>query len=120
MGGFPSTAGAVDGCHVQVSPPKDDKQSYLNRHQATSINVLAVSGADLTFYYVDASAPGRTHDSRVLRESPLWASMESGERPFPGAVLLADSGYALRDWLITPFIGNNLTQSYQFSVLIRM
>jgi DDE superfamily endonuclease len=104
-GGFPSTGGVIDGCHVNISPPKEDKNSYLNRHHSTSINVLAVAGPDLSFYYVDASAPGRWHDSKVLKESSLWHAMESGERPFAGAVLLGDSGFALRDWLITPFSG---------------
>jgi len=107
LGGFPSTAGAIDGCHIQVSPPNEDKLSYLNRHQVTSINVLAICGPDLSFFYVDASKPGRYHDSRVLKESPIWDTMEAGERPFPGAVFLGDSGYGLQDWLITPFIGNN-------------
>ena len=107
LGGFPSTAGAIDGCHIQVSPSKEDKPDFLNRHQATSINVLAICGPNLSFYYVDASKPGRYHDSRVLKESPIWDSMEAGERPFPGAVLIGDSGYALREWLITPFVGNH-------------
>lgn len=65
-----------------------------------------MAGPDLTFFYVEASAPGRCHDSRVLKDSTLWEAMETGERPFPGAVLIGDSGYALRDWLITPFPGN--------------
>ena len=70
--------------------------------------MLAVAGPDLTFYYIDASKPGRFHDSRVLRESLLWDSMESGAQPFPEAVLIADLGYSLRDWLITPFTGNKM------------
>jgi hypothetical protein len=107
IGGFPSTAGVIDGCHINISPPKKDKLSFLNHHHSTSINVLAVAGPDLSFYFVDASAPGRSHDSKVLKESALWTSMEAGERPFPGGVLLGDSGYALRDWLITPFPGRD-------------
>jgi hypothetical protein len=105
IGGFPSTAGVIDGCHINISPPKNDKLSFLNRHHSTSINVLAVAGPDLSFYFVDASAPGRSHDSKVLKESALWTAMEAGERPFPGGVLLGDSGFALRDWLVTPFPG---------------
>ena len=106
LGGFPSTAGAIDGCHINVSPPKNDKLSFINRHHSTSLNVLAVAGPDLSFFYVDASAPGRCHDSRVLKESSLWEAFESGEEPFPGAVLIGDSGYGLCRWLMTPFPGN--------------
>ena len=40
----------------------------------------------------------------MLRCSSLWRSFEDqGQRPFHGAVLLADSGYPLRDWILTPF-----------------
>jgi hypothetical protein len=66
---------------------------------------MAVAGPDLSFYYVETSFTGRNHDSKVLKSSSLWESMERGEGPFPGAVLLGDSGYPLREWLITPFAG---------------
>ena len=82
----------------------EDEFSYLNRHHRHSINVCAVSGPDLQFYYLNANYGGRSHDSRVLRCSSLWHSFEvQRQRPFPGAVLLADSGYPLRDWILTPF-----------------
>ena len=105
LGGFPSVGGAIDGCHVLVSPPKADKPAYMNRHHSTSLNVMAVAGPDLSFYYVETSSTGRNHDSKVLKNSSLWESMERGEGPFPGAVLLGDSGYPLREWLITPYAG---------------
>ena len=46
---------------------------------------------------------------QVLRESSLWDSFEGGARPFPGAVILGDSAYPNRDWLVTPFPGDEVT-----------
>ena len=105
--GFPSVAGCIDGCHIQVIPPKKDEPSYVNRHQTHSLNVLAVAGPDLAIYFADANAPGRCHDSRVLKKSPLWQCMEVDKNlPFEGAVLLGDLGYPNREWLLTPFPGD--------------
>jgi hypothetical protein len=38
-----------------------------------------------------------------LQESSLWQAFENGYRPFSGAVVLGDSAYPCRDWLIPPF-----------------
>ena len=110
LGGFPSTCGCIDGTHVKVSPPKDDEISFVNRHHNHSLNVLAVCGPDLYIYYAFADRPGRCHDAGVLRESSLWRSFEVNKvRPFRDAVILGDLAYPLREWLITPFPGNSLT-----------
>lgn len=107
IGGFPKVAGCLDGTHVNISPPSKDEISYLNRHHQHSINALAVAGPDLTIFYLNANFPGRCHDSNVLRTSPLWHTFEvEGRRPFEGAVLLGDSAYPLRPWLLTPFPGD--------------
>ena len=106
-GGFPSTAGCLDGCHVRVIPPAKDQTDYINRHHDFSINMLAVAGPDLKFYYINTNYGGRCHDSHVLRQSSLWDQFENrGSRPFPGAVLLGDSAYPLSDWLLTPYSGD--------------
>lgn len=62
---MPSVCGCVDGTHVELKPPKEDEDSYINRHQRKSINVMAVCGPDLKVYYVNAQAPGRWHDAKV-------------------------------------------------------
>ena len=106
MAGFPSVAGCIDGCHIQVIPAKKDETSYVNRHQTHSLNVLAVAGPDLTIFFADANAPGRCHDSRVLKNSSLWQCMEVDKNlPFEGACLLGDLGYPNLEWLLTPFPG---------------
>ncbi len=107
IGGFPKVAGCIDGTHINISPPSNDEISFLNRHHQHSINAMAVAGPDLTIYYLEANFPGRCHDSNVLRSSSLWRSFEdAGNRPFEGAVLLGDSAYPLRPWLMTPFPGD--------------
>jgi hypothetical protein len=107
LSGFPLVAGCLDGTHITITPPTNDENSYVNRHHTHSLNVLAVSGPDLTIYYLNTNHPGRCHDAHVLRQSSLWKSFEEdGNRPFPGAVLLGDSAYPLKPWLMTPFSGD--------------
>ncbi|KAL7632595.1 UNVERIFIED_CONTAM: hypothetical protein RMT77_017098 [Armadillidium vulgare] len=53
------------------------------------------------FYYVSAKWPGSVHDARVLRNSTLYQRMEDNII-FPNAVLLGDSAYPLKPWLMTP------------------
>lgn len=102
---FPRVAGAVDGTHIPVTPPKAQEDDFVNRHHQHSINVMAVAGPSREFFYVNANYPGKCHDSHVLQESSLWRHFEMGWRPFDEAVLLADSAYPLKNWLMTPYRG---------------
>ena len=107
IAGFPCVAGFVDGTHVQVNPPRNDEDPYVNCHHFKSLNVAMVSGSDYTIYFYSSRCPGRWHDSRVIKESSLWTAFEQqGNRPFPGAVILGDSAYACNSWLIPPFRGD--------------
>lgn len=58
IGGFPSVCGCLDGTHIKVHPPQADEQSFVNRHHTYSLNVLAVAGPDLSFYYINTNFPG--------------------------------------------------------------
>ena len=60
-----------------------------------------VCDADLLFINVVARWPGSVHDARILRLSQLFADFESN-RPLQDRVVLGDSGYPLRPWLLTP------------------
>ena len=50
-----------------------------------------------------AKWPGSVHDALVLRESPIFAAFEGNPKPLNGFIL-GDSGYMLRDWLLTPLL----------------
>ena len=107
IGGMISTCAIVDGFHVAYTPPHDDEDAYVNRHHSHSLNCMGLVGPDGTFYAVSTKSPGKWHDSRVMRDSQVWQAFEvQGQRPFPGAIVLGDSAYALTNWLIPPFPGD--------------
>lgn len=100
----PRVAGVVDGSLIKIDAPRDNEGAFVDRNGDHSINIMVVCGPNLEFFYASARWPGSVHDARVLRRSSLLQQWENGWRPFPHAVLLGDSGYGLRKWLITPNI----------------
>ncbi|XP_054259916.1 uncharacterized protein LOC128984604 [Macrosteles quadrilineatus] len=89
--GFPNVLSCVDGTHIPiVSPSTPDKEEYRCRKGFFSINVLGAAGADLEFTNIVARWKGSTHDSRVLKNSRLYAEFEERDM---GGILVGDSGY---------------------------
>lgn len=113
IAGMPLICGVVDGTLIKIDAPSLDEQAYVDRHGNHSINVMLVAGPDLQFYYVCANWPGSVSDARVLRNSSLYDRMEIGWRPFPGGVILGDSIYPLKSWLIPPILQNDGDQAQQ-------
>ena len=68
------------------------------------------------FYYVSARWPGSVNDARVLRNSTLFERFQNGWKPFPNAVILGDSAYPLKDWLIPPLISPTTRAEQRFNV----
>ncbi|RUS74045.1 hypothetical protein EGW08_018194 [Elysia chlorotica] len=101
-GGMPNIIGCVDGTHVRIQAPHGDHaQEFLNRKNFFSINVQIVCGPNLEIMNCVAKWASSVHDARILRESQLFAAFEGNNKPLQG-IFLADSGYMLRDWLLTP------------------
>ncbi|XP_025098862.1 putative nuclease HARBI1 [Pomacea canaliculata] len=103
LGGFPDVVGCIDGTHVRIQAPWRNEHEYVCRKNYHSINVQVICNADLLFIDVVAKWPGSVHDARILRQSSIFAAFEGHPKPVDG-VMLADSGYMSREWLMTPFL----------------
>lgn len=102
MKSFPGVIGCVDGTHVWITAPRENKADYLNRKGYHSINVQVICDHRGKFTNIVAKWPGGTHDSRVLRNSQFWESMEAAGNV--NGLILGDSGYPCRGWLLTPLL----------------
>lgn len=110
--GMPNVVGCIDGTHIPVKAPANDRDSYMNRKGYTSINVLAVCDEGMRFTYVYADRAGSVHDARVLRVSSLGHDLVSDTFLDDGKYhLLGDSAYPLLPTLLVPYRDNgHLTQ----------
>ena len=106
--------GAIDGSHVRIRPPANDEQSHYNRKKYHIIILQGVSDATFKFRNVYIGWPGSTHNSRVLRNSPLFQSAEGDYHTFfrGNTFLIADPAYAARRWL-APTLKRSAAQTPQ-------
>ncbi|KAK9980706.1 hypothetical protein ABG768_000296, partial [Culter alburnus] len=100
VAGFPRICGVIDGTHVRIQAPHQYEDQFVNRKNFHSLNVQLICDPDCKITNVTAEWPGSTHDARVLSESNIYRSFENGSHR---GLLLGDSGYPCRSWLMTPF-----------------
>ncbi|XP_047143531.1 uncharacterized protein LOC105848991 isoform X2 [Hydra vulgaris] len=113
--GFPQCVGAVDGCHIPISAPKDQATSYYNYNGWYSIVLFAVVDSRYRFIYTSVGLPGRNNDSYILQNSSLKGILESnlfdkcckelGDSLVP-LCLIGDSAFPLTRHLLKPYPEN--------------
>ena len=65
--GFPGVIGAIEATHVQIRPPYEHRQPYVNRKSCHSIFFQAVCIHDTSFSHCTSGWPGNVHDSGILK-----------------------------------------------------
>ena len=110
---FPQIVGAIDGCHIEINAPPENKEDYFNRKQYYGINLQGTVNLWLLFQHVAVGHPGSIHDARVLRKSGIFDLAENEEilsartRMVNGGLLkpmlVGDSAYPVKNWLMKPF-----------------
>jgi hypothetical protein len=92
--------GAFDGTHIPAFIPAAEQGPFRSRKGITQ-NILGVVGFDGLFHYSLPGWEGSAHDGRVLTH----ARTEGGFRIRPGHFYLADAGYKLTFYCLTPYRG---------------
>uniref|UniRef100_A0A8C6UX78 Putative nuclease HARBI1 n=1 Tax=Neogobius melanostomus TaxID=47308 RepID=A0A8C6UX78_9GOBI len=110
--GLPGIIGCIDGTHVRIQAPSQDEYLFVNRKGYHSINVQLVCTNDMQIIDLVSKWPGSTHDARILRESALHREFEEGRIT---GLLLGDSGYPLKRWLMTPVIAPRTPQERRYN-----
>ena len=115
---MPNCIGAIDGTHVYISAPPNSIVAADHRNRNKSFSILLQGVVDTKCYFtsVNTGPPGSLHDSAHFKSSELYRKVEEGVMggfhddpmtwpsalPFP-PYIVADRGYPLLSWCITPF-----------------
>ena len=62
---------------------------------------MAIFDSKNKFRYFYAKWPGSCHGSLILESSEIWGAFENGSLH---EIILADSEYLCKNWLLTPFL----------------
>jgi len=93
--GYPGVFGCVDGTHVHITAPLQQKQRYVNRHHGYSIIVQGTCDNNKPFRDVFVGQPGSVEDSRTFSRSPLSVNLFAEEFLHEDEHELGDGGYTL-------------------------
>jgi hypothetical protein len=115
---FPNCIGAIDRSHIYVAAPSNTivAADHRNRNKSFSILLQGVVDSKCYFTSINTGPPGSLHDSAHFKSTELYKKVEAGimggfhDDPltwgtglaFP-PYIVADRGYPLMSWCITPF-----------------
>ena len=85
---FPGIICCVDGTLIRIQAPTLQEYEYVNR-KGYSLNVQLMCNAECKMINWVVKWPGRTHDSRILKESAVYREFEEGLHE---GIILGDSG----------------------------
>lgn len=89
MAQFPGIIGCIDGTHIPIVPPSEEKWSFLNHKRFFSLNIQVTCNHAKIITSLDIFA-GAAHDSRIWRSSYVKAEMARLHAQGAGPYFLLD------------------------------
>lgn len=112
---LPNVLGVIDCTHVVMRAPTENSNVYFNNEGSYSINVQIVCDALCKITHVFTHFPASTPDSTILEQSEIPAVFER-DPPLDG-LLLGDTAYPLKTWLMVPFSGPKTKPELSFNIM---
>jgi DDE superfamily endonuclease len=103
---FPGAVGAVDGSHIPIPSPSEDRQSYYNRNKYHSILLQGVCDHRMKFIDVFAGWPGASHDANVWKNSSIFRRLKDENIIPRDCHLIGDSAYPVSYFVMIPYRNN--------------
>jgi hypothetical protein len=97
---FKDAIGAIDGTHINATPPVKERARYRNRKGGISQNVLAGCTFDMQFCYVLSGWEGSAADGAIYQDARA-----TDFRIPDGKYYLADAGFSSCQNLMVPYRG---------------
>ena len=104
-----------DGTHVQIIAPCENEDIFLNRPHYHSLNVQVIVNYASQLIIIVAKWPGSVHESTVLTESSVKTYFEKPNNDNAKGLLLGDSGYTCKPWILTPYRNPVIPQQQRFN-----
>jgi DDE superfamily endonuclease len=115
---FPNACGALDGKHVRIRAPAVTGSIHFNYKAFFSMVLLAICNYNYMFTGVEIGSAGSESDGGILMRSNMGKRLASDTiglpkpKPISGNlknmphVILGDSGFPLKPYLMVPFKGD--------------
>ncbi|XP_071057067.1 uncharacterized protein [Onthophagus taurus] len=119
--GIPGIVGAIDGTHIIIKQPINNPIDYYNRKEQHSVILQAVCDDKCVLTDIFVGMPGRMHDARVFRNSPLFQKLR--DHPpllLPHQHILGDAAYPLMTSLLKPYLDNGHLTRVQSTFNVRL
>ncbi|XP_036342426.1 protein ANTAGONIST OF LIKE HETEROCHROMATIN PROTEIN 1-like [Rhagoletis pomonella] len=101
--GFAKAIGCIDGTHIVIDPPAEQKDDYIDRKGNITLTMQAICNENKKFMNIFVGFPGSSHDSWVFQNSPIFQKLSSYCGDY---YLLGDSAYPCTQYVITPYKDN--------------
>ena len=108
---LPNVLGAIDGMHIKIRIPIENREEYFSEYQQYDIVCQGIVDGNTKFIHVVAGFPGSMQDSQVLRNTEISNMIDHGFKA-PKAIisktevapyLVGDNVYPLTEAIMTPF-----------------